>query len=143
MKTEDAFNTNDVWAQLGSRGYRAYLHQHSAGEESDDEDTVVEESNDVPLVENFDLVRNEEEEEESSEDPPNSSDTEMDLSLTYELIYTVMMCILSSCHRALGESLVEVVQRSGELVRLACMTLHHKYLLQSCPEHPMPNGSRF
>ena len=40
----------------------------------------MEESNDVSLVENFDLVRNEEEEEESSEDRPNSSETEMDLN---------------------------------------------------------------
>ena len=135
MKNEDAFNMNDVLAQLRSRGNRAYLHQHSTGEESDDEDNVAEESNDVPLVENFDLVRRRRRR--------SSSETEMDLSLTYELIYIVMMCLLSSCHRALGESLFEVVQRSGELVRLACMTLPHKYLLQSCCKHPMPNGSRF
>ena len=32
MKNEDAFNTNDILAQLRSRGYRAYLHQHSTGE---------------------------------------------------------------------------------------------------------------
>ena len=40
----------------------------------------------------FDFVRNEEEEEESSEDRPNSSETEMDLSLTYELIYNAIVC---------------------------------------------------
>ena len=44
-----------------------------------------------------------------------------------------MMCILLSCHRALGKSLV------GQLVHLACMTLPHKYLMQSCRKHPMPN----
>ena len=154
MRGMDVFNQNDMMEQLRSHLYNEYLSEQDRCADSDLVDTV--QNGEVRLVEAFGLLTPRGDQTSRATGADNGGDStdatmsdqdpvedEMDGYLTYELIYIVMMCILSRCHRALGESLVGLVGRDGELKGLGSMTLPHAHLLQSCRKHPMPNECRF